>query len=341
MKRKIADKSTMDTKKLIIGTRGSKLALWQATHVQARLRQTQPDLHTEIKTILTSGDWKPADGEKPLSHQDGGKAQFAKEIEESLLKSEIDIAVHSMKDMDSHLPDGLTIPFTLPREEANDAFLFADRANTLPKNPKDWPADTTIGTTSTRRKAALLALNPSLNILPLRGNVETRISKLRGDLAEDYAKSHAKLDVTILALAGLKRLELTQEIDQIITPDIMIPAASQGAIGIEIRESRLSELSPLITPIACPRAHIRITAERAALKTINGSCHTPIGLHAHFTQGNALTLQAQIHSPCGTLSHAERATATVITTNQAADLGHTLGQAILSNASLELLKAAL
>jgi len=159
-------------KKLRIGTRGSKLALVQVDMVSALLRQHRPDLHIEIIKILTSGDWKPADGETRLSETEGGKGQFSKEIEQALLDGDIDCGVHSMKDMESFLPEGLALDHMLPREDARDAFL-----SNAYRNIRDMPSGAVIGTSSVRRQAVILEKRPDLVLVPLRGNVPTRIEK--------------------------------------------------------------------------------------------------------------------------------------------------------------------
>ena len=322
---------------LRIGTRGSPLALWQANHVQRLLAQRFPQLKTEIVTILTSGDWKPADGETRLSERQGGKAQFAKEIEEKLLSEDIDIAVHSMKDMDSVLPDGLEIAAILPREEENDALLLRNRKQPLPDNPADWPAGFTIGTSSVRRQAMLLHANPALNIIPLRGNVDTRIAKLRGDLQSDFPQ----LDVTLLALAGLKRLQKTAEIDTILPQSTMLPAAAQGAIGIEIASQNTAKLAPYMQALNCTRSHLRIMAERRVLAKINGTCHTPIGIFAKLGHNGEMDLSAHILSPDGKHSYKTAMQSLVQDEATACALADKIANNILTNAPADLIKAAL
>ncbi len=332
------EKQKKMTKKTIkIGTRGSALALWQANHVQSLLKQRIPSLQTETITILTSGDWKPEDGEKSLNANKGGKAQFAKEIEEKLLNGDIDIAVHSMKDMDSILPEGLEIPCILPREEEQDVLLFRDQENLLHNDPKHWPAGTTIGTSSVRRQAMLQNLNPQLNFIPLRGNVETRISKLRGDLAIDFPR----LDATMLALSGLKRLQKNIEIDQILPNETMLPAAAQGAIGIEIASKNKDILTPILTKINCERTLIRISAERAVLATLDGSCHTPIGIFAKLGHNKKMSLYTHILSPDGKLSYKAHINGPVNCVSSAQNLGINLANKILQEASTDLLEASL
>ena len=321
---------------LKIGTRGSKLALWQAHHVQSLINQHWPEITTQIVTVLTSGDWSPADGEKRLNERKGGKAQFAKEIEEHLLDGRIDIAVHSMKDMDSFLPDGLEIACILPREDPRDSVLLRHR-DTLGPDPRSWTNGITIGTASIRRQAMILARNPHLKTTVLRGNVGTRISKLRGELAQGFPE----MEATFLATAGLNRLGMHEEIDHIIPEDIMLPAAAQGAIGIELASANKSALSAILAPLNCAQTQQCITAERAVLRAINGSCRTPIGIYAAFTQGSTMSLRAHLLSPDGQMDFACNDSQSITTADQAESFGSALGQHILHAASPDLLKAAL
>lgn len=249
---------------LKIGTRGSKLALYQANLVADTLRAAHDDLDVEIVEINTSGDWKPSEGEIRLSEAAGGKGQFAKEIESALMDGRIDCGVHSMKDMPSFLPDGLVISHILPRGDARDAFLANDY-----KTLDDLPQGATVGTASLRRQAFVLSRRPDLNIVPFRGNVPTRIQKLRD----------GQVDATLLALAGLQRLELEHELSSIMSEDEMLPAAGQGAIGVEIRQGD-SATKALLDVIHCRETGLRVAAERAALQVLDGSCHTPIGAYA-------------------------------------------------------------
>lgn len=257
----------MSNKTLKIGTRGSALALTQTRMVEDALKAAHPDLHTEIVIIKTSGDWKPTDGETPLPERSGGKALFAKEIEESLIRGDIDIAVHSMKDMDSTLPDGLSIDHMLPRVDPRDALLFHDRSL---KNTciEDLPDGFTIGTTSPRRKALLLNKNANLNIVPFRGNVPTRIEKLRSK----------QVDATMLAVAGLTRLNLSHEIDQILEIHDFTPSTGQGAVGIE-RRKRDTKTAGLLDKISCTNTVSCVLTERAILQALDGSCKTSIGIN--------------------------------------------------------------
>ena len=301
--------------------------------VKDLLEEHHPHLTVALEIITTSGDWKPSDGEVRLSEKARGKAQFAKEIEEKLLSRDIDIAVHSMKDMDSILPEGLEIACILPREDVHDVILLRDRTSILKTTPiQNWPAGTTIGSSSVRRQAMLLALNSDLNIVTLRGNVETRISKLRGDFAPD----HLDLDATLLAVAGLKRLGLETEIDRVVEEADMIAAAAQGAIGIEIISTN-GDLKELLKPLNCIVSQMRVVAERAVLKTINGSCHTPIGVHAYLDDESMMKVKAKLLSLDGTHAVEAAVTNAVSTAEDAADLGKQCGEKLIAEGAEELL----
>lgn len=267
---------------LRIGTRGSPLALFQAQMFELRLHSVLPGLRTQIVPIKTSGDWRPAQGEAPLPQAEGGKALFAKEIEEALLRGQIDLAVHSMKDMDAVIPPDLTIPCMLPREDARDAFL-----SNIAQNIKDLPKGSLVGTSSPRRKAFLLAMCPDLSVVPLRGNVETRLEKMA-------AKS---VDATFLAVAGLKRLRKDGAIKSILPIHEMVPAAGQGAIGIEARRKD-AKLVSILGQINHDQTYACVACERAVLSALGASCRTPVGVHAEL-QGLRLRIRAQLAAPDG------------------------------------------
>lgn len=245
---------------LKIGTRSSPLALAQTKLVIDLLCEQYPALAVpgaiEIVEIVTSGD-KIQD--RSLSEL-GGKGLFTKEIEEALLAGKIDCAVHSMKDMPTQLPAGLEISCLLPREDPRDAF-FSKKAATL----DDLPAGSVVGTASLRRQAIILARRPDLKVTVFRGNVGTRLKKLEEGV----------VDATILAVAGLKRLGQGHLIQHILEPDIMLPAVAQGAIGIEVRTED-ADVKKLLSAIHCPVTELRVTAERAFLAVMDGSCKTPI-----------------------------------------------------------------
>ena len=241
---------------LRIGTRGSPLALAQAHETRDRLAAANdafaaPDA-IEIVVIQTSGD-KFQSG--PLTEL-GGKGLFTKEIEDALLSETIDIAVHSMKDVPSILPDGLDITCLLPREDPRDAFLSA-AAPSLAALPKG----AVVGTASLRRKAILLNRRPDLQVTPIRGNVNTRMRKL----------ADGEVDATLLAMAGLKRLGKADAATEILTPEDMLPAVCQGAIGIECRTGD-DATRALLEPINGAPTGRRVTAERALLAGLDGSC---------------------------------------------------------------------
>ena len=259
---------SIDNRTIRIGTRGSPLALKQVEMVREALQAVHPDLEAETVVIRTSGDWSPSDGEVRLSEKAGGKAQFAKEIEEALLDGAIDCAVHSMKDMDSVLPDGLVINHMLPREDVRDCLLFRDGFRDS-QSLGDLPENACIGTASVRRAAFLLAKRPDLKIEPLRGNVQTRIDKVRS----------GQVDASLLAIAGLKRLGLSDEADLVLNIDEMLPAAGQGAVGIEMREGD-QEVADIFDVINDKSTLLCVKAERAVLKVLHASCHSPLGVYA-------------------------------------------------------------
>lgn len=253
-------------KKIRIGSRGSPLALRQVEMVKAALGS---DVETETVIIKTSGDWNPEGGEVALPESGRGKALFAKEIEEALLEGKIDCAVHSMKDMDSTLPEGLIIPCMLPREDARDALISRDGSGL-----DDLPEGAIVGTTSPRRKAFLLARRPDLKIVPFRGNVGTRLEKLKA----------GQVDATLLAVAGLKRLGLEDRITEILEPEDMIPSAGQGAIGVELL-AKNKQLMSKFSQINCSKTISCVSSERSFIGQIGGSCHTPVGAHAVWSDG--------------------------------------------------------
>lgn len=245
---------------LRIGSRGSRLALWQAEFVKGLIRQKFPLTEVEILVIRTTGD-KILDS--PLS-MIGGKGVFVKEIEEALLKDEVDIAVHSMKDLPAFLPEGLTIGAVAERHDPRDA-LVSNRDIKF----DELPAGARVGTGSIRRQAQILGLRPDLEIIPIRGNVDTRIMKLR----------RGGFDAIILALAGLERMGLGDEIAEIFPFDVMIPAPGQGIIAIEYREDD-GETAGILSEINHKDSWIAAVAERSFLRTLGGSCQIPAGCYA-------------------------------------------------------------
>ena len=274
--------------KLRIGTRGSPLALWQAHEVR-RLLCAAHGLAEEaiaIVVIKTSGDRIQ---DRPLSEV-GGKGLFTKEIEEALLERSIDLAVHSMKDVATVLPEGLVIPCLLPREDPRDA-LISPKARSL----AELPPGAVVGTSSLRRQSQVRQVRPDLKVVSLRGNVETRLRKI--------ADGHA--DATLLALAGLKRLGLEAHVAAALSVDEMLPAIAQGAIGIEVRSDD-DGTARLLEPLHHADTGMRVAAERAFLARLDGSCRTPIAGLAEL-KGGQLRFRGRIFAIDGSASHgAER-----------------------------------
>ena len=251
--------------KLRIGTRGSRLALFQARLVETELRTAFPSLETEIKEIKTLGDINP---KEEISRM-GGKGVFVKEIEQSLLSGEIDIAVHSMKDMPSVLPDGLVVGSVLKREDPRDVFISRDGSAL-----EQLHGEGRVGTGSVRRKAQLLFRFPNLKVVPIRGNVDTRLRKI---ISED-------LDGIILAAAGLNRLGLSERITQYFARDYLVPAPCQGIIAVECRENE-AETKNLISAITHADTETAAVFERSFLKTFGGDCQIPLGCCANISLG--------------------------------------------------------
>lgn len=271
---------------LRIGTRGSPLALAQAHEVQARLAAAHPDLAEpgaiEIVVIKTTGDMVL---DRPLA-QIGGKGLFTKEIDEAQLAGRIDIAVHSMKDVPTVLPEGLTLPCILEREDTRDAFMCLKA-----KRLADLPAGSVVGTASLRRGAQVLYRRPDLKVQPLRGNVQTRMKKLEEGV----------VDATLLAMAGLRRLGLADRVASALEPEEMLPAVAQGAIGITCRSGDAAALARL-APLDHADSHVRVLAERAFLAVLDGSCRTPIAGLAE-VNGDHLVFRGLVIKPDGSLAH--------------------------------------
>lgn len=256
--------------KLVVGTRGSNLALVQTNWVVDQLKKENPGVEFEVKIIKTKGDLIK---DLPLD-KIGDKGLFVKEIEKSLLDGEIDMAVHSMKDMPSYLPEGLKFAHSPKREDPRDALIFKEGYKSL----DDLPQGARIGTGSKRRKYQLLKHRPDLEIVPIRGNIETRIKKIETE----------KLDGVVLAASGLRRAGLYDKIDYYIPTDIMLPAPAQGILALEIREDD-KETEKIIDSIKDDITKIQIDAERGFLIGVNGSCHIPMGAYCEI-EGEKITL---------------------------------------------------
>jgi hydroxymethylbilane synthase len=261
-------------KKWILGTRGSKLALRQTEIVIGRLRGLYPGYHFAAEIIKTTGDtvW-----DKPL-HLIGGKGLFVKEIEEALLEGRIDMAVHSVKDMPVELPQGLLLGAVLERENPRDAFISVRHERFADVGPGGR-----VGTGSLRRKAQILHLNKEIEVVPIRGNVDTRLRKLR----------EQGLDAIVLACAGVKRMGFQEHIREILPFEMMVPPSGQGAIGIETRDE--AQLLELLGPLNHEQTMFEVSVERRLQALIGGGCSVPLGINASLSNS-----RLTIHSAFGT-----------------------------------------
>lgn len=262
-------------KELVIATRGSRLALWQAEYIKSRVEEAHPGVLCRLNVIKTTGD-RILD--VPLA-KIGGKGLFVKEIEVALMNGEADLAVHSMKDVPMDLPEGLEL-FACPEAETpNDAFVsFAyGSISGLPDGAR-------VGTSSLRRKLQLLEKRPDLNVLDLRGNLQTRLKKLE----------EGEYDAIILAEAGLRRLGLTEHIKQAIPTDVMLPASCQGILGVETRTGN-GEVTDFLKFLKHPSTETRALCERAFLRKLQGGCQVPIGCHS-VLEGDGLSVTGLLFS---------------------------------------------
>ncbi|MGI6092409.1 MAG: hydroxymethylbilane synthase [Veillonellaceae bacterium] len=265
-------------KNLVIGTRGSKLALWQANYIAAKIAERYPELEVTIKRVTTTGD-RILD--VPLA-KIGGKGLFTKELETEMLAGDIDLAVHSLKDMPTELPDGLTFAAITERVHPGDA-LISPKYQTI----DNLPQGAKIGTSSLRRKAQLLNYRPDLEIADLRGNLDTRLKKLENNT----------FDAILLAVAGLKRLGWDEHITQIIPDDICLPAVGQGALAIEAR-SNDAEVLAILDFLNDDDTRRAVEAERAFLRVVEGGCQVPVGVYGQVEQ-DSLQVRAVILSVDG------------------------------------------
>ncbi len=299
------------TASLRIGTRGSPLALVQARAVRSQLAATMgvDEDGIELIIIRTTGDTIQ---DRSLA-EEGGKGLFTKEIEEALLDGRVDVAVHSAKDMPTVLPGGLILAACLEREDPRDVFI-SRKARAL----ADLPKGASLGTASLRRQAIAKRARPDLRVMPLRGNVETRLRKLdAGDV-----------DATLLALAGLKRLKLTEHATHVMSADEFLPAVAQGAIGIEAREDN-GRVRDVLARLDHADTSVAVACERAFLAALEGSCKTPIAGHATIA-GDAVQFRGLIARPDGTAAHdiagtGHRRDAVAIGTDAGRELKHRAG----------------
>lgn len=264
----------MKKNKVIIGTRGSKLALWQAEWVKSEIEKMRPGMQVQLKKIKTTGD-KILD--VPLAMV-GGKGLFVKEIEEALLSGQADLAVHSMKDVPTEFPKGLHLPVICEREDPRDAFISRIRNSGFEiRKFSELPNGAIVGTSSLRRSTQLLNIRPDVRIDQLRGNLDTRLRKL----------DEGQFDAIILAAAGVKRLGWANRITEIVPANVSLPAIGQGAIGIECRIE-----DPFINELVAPLNHhdtsVCVRAERAFLKKLEGGCQVPIAAYARLSGGKII-----------------------------------------------------
>lgn len=298
---------------LRIGTRQSLLALWQSNYIAGLLQQQYPDCQVTLKKIVTKGD-RILD--VPLA-QIGGKGLFTKEIETDLLDGSIDLAVHSLKDMPTVLPEGLCLTAITSRANVGDAFV-SNKYDSFAQLPEG----AVLGTSSLRRKAQLLAVRPDLKIVDLRGNVDTRLRKL----------DEGRMDAIILAAAGLERLGHADRIKEIIPTSVCLPAVGQGALAIECR-SNDEEVRSMLAFLNDDAVKQATDAERAFLGLIEGGCQVPIGVHADVT-GTEIKIEAVIASLDGSAILRNTISGP---SEQAAELGRQLGRQMLDDGGRQIL----
>ena len=302
---------------LRVGTRSSRLALWQTDHVVERLERAWPGLLIERVVMSTLGD---RDTVRPLSRI-GDKGLFTRDLEDGLRDGTIDLAVHSLKDLPTEPPAGLRLGAILPREDSRDALVApaAVRLSSLPSGAR-------IGTSSLRRQAQIAALRPDLQIVDLRGNVPTRVEKVRS----------GQIDAAVLALAGLRRLNLESEVAEIFDAERLLPAPGQGAVAVQIRAND-ETLASLLTPLNDETTAIETTAERALLGFLEGGCQVPVGALARRGPANALHLVGLVASLDGRSAIRREARAVVTGMEDAGALGEALARDLLDAGAREIL----
>jgi hydroxymethylbilane synthase len=297
-----------------IATRKSALALWQAEYVKAKLEHFHPGINVELVPMTTKGDIIL---DTPLAKV-GGKGLFVKELEVAMLENRADIAVHSMKDVPVEFPEGLGLEIICPREDPRDAFV----SNTI-KSLADLPQGAIVGTSSLRRQCQIKALRPDLDIRDLRGNVNTRLKKL----------DNGEYDAIILAAAGLIRLEMPERIQEYIEPEVMLPANGQGAVGIECRNED-TIIKALLAPLACENTRVRVVAERAMNRALEGGCQVPIGSYAVLEEQ-----QLYLRGLVGAIDGSEILTSEVRgNIDQAEQLGNQLAENLLAKGADKILR---
>jgi hydroxymethylbilane synthase len=305
----------MSTVTVRIATRKSALALWQAEYVKAKLEHFHPGINVELVPMTTKGDIIL---DTPLAKV-GGKGLFVKELEVAMLEDRADIAVHSMKDVPVEFPEGLGLEVICPREDPRDAFV----SNTI-KSFAELPQGAVVGTSSLRRQCQIKALRPDLEIRDLRGNVNTRLKKL----------DNGEYDAIILAAAGLIRLEMPERIQEFIEPEVMLPANGQGAVGIECRTDD-EALKALLAPLGCETTRIRVLAERAMNRALEGGCQVPIGSYAVIQENGEIFLRGLV----GATDGSEILTSDITGTSENAEqLGKSLADQLLEKGADKILR---
>jgi len=305
----------MSAEVLRIATRSSPLALWQANDVKQRLEAIHTDLTVELLPIKTKGD-KILD--TPLA-KIGGKGLFIKELEEAMLAGTADIAVHSMKDVPMELPPGFELPVICERDDPRDAFV-SNNFDTL----DDLPHGARLGTSSLRRQSQMQALRPDLEIISLRGNVQTRLGRL----------DEGRFDAILLAAAGLRRLELTERIRSSIAPEQCLPAVGQGAVGIECREGD-EKVKAILAPLNHTDTWDRVVAERAMNRRLEGGCQVPIAGYAEL-EGDTIWLRGLVASEDGAVVYTAEGRAP---RQEAEALGVRIAEDLLSQGAGDILQA--
>ena len=304
--------------KLIIATRGSKLALWQSKHIKARLEELRPGLEVELNIIVTSGD-KIQD---VALAKIGGKGLFLKELEEAMLRGEAHMAVHSLKDVPTVMPEGLPLAAITEREDVRDAMLSEKYAGL-----NELPQGAVVGTSSLRRKMQLLLIRPDLVIKDLRGNVDTRIRKLK----------EGQFDAIILAAAGINRLGLLDSVAH-VSPIIrldMVPSMGQGALGLQTIENK--EIFDLVHQLNHKETEMEVTVERDFVDILEGGCHVPIGVNAKVMGDGSILTQCTLGLPNASEVISERL---IGKTEDFTTLGKDLAQTVIDKGARELLARA-
>ena len=307
----------MSLKIVRIATRKSPLALWQANHIREALMLHWPELHVELVPMVTSGDQFLKD--KLLAI--GGKGLFVKELEEALLDNRADIAVHSMKDVPSMFPAGLSLAAICTRDSPFDALLSQSYTSL-----NALPLGASIGTVSLRRQSQLLAIRPDLNMMPLRGNIQTRLAKM----------AVCEFDAIVLAVAGLERMGLENLITQTLDDDIMLPACGQGALGIESRTDD-AVIQQLIAPLNDPMSALCVHSERHVNALLGGNCHVPIAVFCTPTADSTVLLRAKVATPDGRTMISNRQSGHQ---RDAMVLAEQCAQDLLANGAAELLASS-